>query len=287
MKITLRNRLSFFVDFIAFQRKIKIMKIALIGYGKMGHAIERIARERGHEIVAIIDVDNSSDMDSVAFAEADAAIEFTTPTTAPDNVVRAARRGVPVVCGSTGWGARREEVEKAVEDAGGALLASSNFSIGVNVFNLVNRRLASLMSNLPQYKPQMFETHHVHKLDHPSGTAITLAEGIIAENSRVNSWADEGMMWIDESNSSMTPDERLATIEKPEMPADALPILSFREGEVPGIHIVEWDSPVDTITIAHSAKSRDGFALGAVMAAEWLAGKKGIFTIDEMISDLL
>ena len=129
------------------------MKIALIGYGKMGHAIERIARERGHEIVAIIDVDNNADIDGEAFASADAAIEFTTPSTAPDNVMRAAAAGVPVICGSTGWAARRAEVEKRVTELGGALLASSNFSIGVNVFNIVNRKLARLMSHLPQYRP--------------------------------------------------------------------------------------------------------------------------------------
>lgn len=253
----------------------------------MGHAIERIARERGHEIVSIIDINNNADIESEAFRSADAAIEFTTPATAPDNVIRAAASGVPVVCGSTGWAARREEVERKVTEAGGALLASSNFSIGVNIFNIINRKLASLMSHLPQYKPQMYETHHVHKLDHPSGTAITLAEGIIAENSRISSWADEGMVWIDDSNSSKTPQEIEAEIEKPAMDADALPILSFREGEIPGTHTIDWDSPVDCITITHRAKSRDGFALGAVMAAEWIAGRKGIFTIDTMMEELL
>ena len=143
------------------------------------------------------------------------------------------------------------------------------------------------MSHLPQYMPHMYETHHVHKLDHPSGTAITLAEGIIAENERVNSWADEGMVWIDETNASKTPQEIEASIEKPAMEPDALPVLSFREGEVPGTHTVDWDSPVDCISITHRAKSRDGFALGAVMAAEWIAGRKGIFTIDEMMAELL
>lgn len=263
------------------------MKIALIGYGKMGHAIERIARERGHEIVSIIDVDNNADIDSDAFASADAAIEFTTPATAPDNVMRAAAAGVPVICGSTGWASRREEVEKRVSELDGALLASSNFSIGINVFNIVNRKLAALMSHLPQYMPHMYETHHVHKLDHPSGTAITLAEGIIADNSRINSWADEGIVWIDENNASMTPQEIEATIEKPAMDTDALPVLSFREGEVPGTHTIDWDSAVDCISITHRAKSRDGFALGAVMAAEWIAGRKGIFTIETMMEELL
>lgn len=253
----------------------------------MGHAIERIARERGHEIVSVIDVNNNADIEGEAFASADAAIEFTTPATAPDNVMRAAAAGVPVICGSTGWAARRDEVEKRVCEVEGALLASSNFSIGVNVFNIVNRKLAALMSHLPQYMPHMYETHHVHKLDHPSGTAITLAEGIIAENERVNSWADEGMVWIDETNASKTPQEIEASIEKPVMEPDALPVLSFREGEVPGTHTVDWDSPVDCISITHRAKSRDGFALGAVMAAEWIAGRKGIFTIDEMMAELL
>lgn len=253
----------------------------------MGHAIERIARERGHEIVSVIDVNNNADIEGEAFASADAAIEFTTPATAPDNVMRAAAAGVPVICGSTGWAARRDEVEKRVSEVEGALLASSNFSIGVNVFNIVNRKLAALMSHLPQYMPHMYETHHVHKLDHPSGTAITLAEGIIAENERVNSWADEGMVWIDETNASKTPQEIEALIEKPAMEPDALPVLSFREGEVPGTHTVDWDSSVDCISITHRAKSRDGFALGAVMAAEWIAGRKGIFTIDEMMAELL
>lgn len=253
----------------------------------MGHAIERIARQRGHEIVSVIDLGNNADIEGEAFASADAAIEFTTPATAPDNIMRAAAAGVPVVCGSTGWASRRDEVEKRVGELGGALLASSNFSIGVNVFNRVNRKLASLMSHLPQYMPHMYETHHVHKLDHPSGTAITLAEGIIAENGRINSWADEGMVWIDDKNSSMTPQEIEASIEKPAMEPDSLPVLSFREGEIPGTHTIDWDSPVDCITISHRAKSRDGFALGAVMAAEWIAGRKGIFTIDTMMDELL
>lgn len=264
------------------------MKIALIGYGKMGHAIERITRERGHEITCIIDVDNNSDIDSAAFASADAAIEFTTPATAADNVVRAARKGVPVVCGSTGWYADFEKVEKEVLQADSALLASTNFSIGVNVFNVINRRLAGIMGRLPQYSPQMYETHHIHKLDHPSGTAITLAEGIIAENPRIDSWMDEGMLTVDASTAMLSDAAKLASVANhPEPEEGQLPVMSFREGEVPGIHSVVWDSPVDSITITHSAKSRDGFALGAVMAAEWLAGKKGIFSIDEMMADII
>lgn len=262
------------------------MKIALIGYGKMGRAIERIALGRGHEIVAVIDIDNTADIDSEAFTSADAAIEFTTPSTAPDNVICAARRGVPVVCGSTGWAARRNEVEEAVKAANGALLASSNFSIGVYVFNEVSRKLASLMSKLPQYGVRMYETHHVHKLDHPSGTAITLAEGVIAENERIDRWADAGMISV-EPGASKNAREIYESTARQAMTADTLPILSLREGEVPGIHTIEWDSPVDSISITHSAKSRDGFALGAVMAAEWIAGKHGIFSISDMMDDLL
>lgn len=241
------------------------MKIALIGYGKMGHAIEKIARERGHEIVAVIDVDNVADIHGPAFASADVAIEFTTPATAPANIVEAARAGVPVVCGSTGWGARRAEVEKAVTEAGGTLLASSNFSIGVNILFVLNRRLAAIMNNLPQYRPRLDEVHHVHKLDHPSGTAITLAEGLIDSVDRIDRWAE--------------------TIPA-SAPAGVLPVECERRGEVPGIHTIEWTSPVDTITISHSAKSREGFALGAVMAAEWAASRKGILSLDQMLSDL-
>ncbi|MDE6116828.1 MAG: 4-hydroxy-tetrahydrodipicolinate reductase [Duncaniella sp.] len=261
------------------------MKIALIGYGKMGHAIERIALTRGHEIVSVIDADNTADMDGDAFASADVAIEFTTPATAPGNVVRATSHGVPVVCGSTGWAAEKENVEKCVAEAGSALLASSNFSIGVNIFNVINRRLARLMSKLPQYTPYMSETHHVHKLDHPSGTAITLAEGIISENERISKWVDAGMVNAD--SDAPTADEKLETITVKAADSDELPVVSYRRGEVPGIHTVLWDSPVDSIKITHSAKSRDGFALGAVMAAEWLAGKKGIFTIDQMMEEML
>ena len=253
----------------------------------MGHAIERIALERGHEIVSVIDADNTDCFDSEAFASADAAIEFTTPATAPANVMRAASKGVPVVCVSTGWADRRAEVEKAVTEAGGALLASSNFSIGVHVFNNISRRLAHIMGKLPQYTPHLAETHHVHKLDHPSGTAITIAEGIIDECPRISGWEDEGILWMNAPEQEQ--EKMTAEIAKraKEIPADKLPVLALRKDEVPGIHVVSWESPVDAITITHSAKSRDGFALGAVMAAEWLAPRKGIYTIDQMMADIL
>lgn len=241
------------------------MKIALIGYGKMGHAVEKIARERGHEIVSVIDVDNIADINGPEFKSADVAIEFTTPASAPDNIIAALRAGVPVVCGSTGWSARRPEIEKVVTEVDGTLLTSSNFSIGVNILFALNRRLASIMNNMPQYRPVIDEVHHIHKLDHPSGTAITLAEGLIDSVDRIDRWAE-----IDQINAA----------------SGVLPVGCERRGEVPGIHSVSWTSPVDTITISHSAKSREGFALGAVMAAEWAASRKGILTLDEMLADL-
>lgn len=230
----------------------------------MGHIIERIARERGHEIVSIIDVDNQSDFDSDAFRSADVAIEFTTPATAIDNYRRAFAAGVPVVSGSTGWTARWDEVKELVDDEDASFFWTSNFSVGVNIFFELSRRLARLMEPFPQYRPFMTETHHIHKLDHPSGTAVTLAEGIVEESSRVNSWTEE-------------------------VPAseDALIVSHIRQGEVPGTHTITWDSPVDSIAITHTAKSREGFALGAVMAAEWLPGHKGFRNMEEMMSDLL
>lgn len=264
-----------------------IMKIAIIGYGKMGHAIERIALGRGHEIVSVIDADNACDFDSEAFASAEAAIEFTTPATAPGNIMKAADKGVPVICGSTGWADRREEVERYVSAAGCALLASSNFSIGVHVFNSISRRLARIMGNLPQYTPHLSETHHIHKLDHPSGTAITIAEGIISECPGLTGWEEEGVIWKNAPADEQSRQKAEADLHARGIAENILHILTYRDGEVPGIHSVEWGSPVDSITITHSAKSRDGFALGAVMAAEWIAGRKGIYSIGQMMEDIL
>lgn len=240
------------------------MKIALIGYGKMGHLIEKISRERGHDIVSIIDVDNIADFDSPEFASADIAIEFTTPHTAAANCRRAIAKGVSVVSGSTGWGAELPAVEQEARQGGVSMLWSSNFSIGVNIFMAINRRLAEIMAKFPQYHPSMTETHHVHKLDHPSGTAVTLADQIVAADPNVGSWVEEAPA-----------------------PADALIVSHVRRGEVPGIHEIVWDSPIDSITIAHSAKTREGFALGAVMAAEWLREHPGVHTMDEVMADLL
>ena len=235
------------------------MKIALIGYGKMGRAIERIALGRGHEIVCRIGAENLSDFDSPEFATADVAIEFTTPKTAVDNYKRAFKRGVRVVSGTTGWLEQAPEIMEMCQNGEGTLLWSSNFSLGVNIFFAVNSYLASIMKAMPQYSPSMTEVHHVHKLDHPSGTAITLAEGIIGADPAVKGWTEQGMM----------------------------PITSVREGEVPGIHTIAWDGPADTITIEHSAKNRDGFALGAVMAAEWAAGRSGWLTMESFMRTII
>ena len=225
------------------------MKIALIGYGKMGHMIESIARERGHEIVSIIDQNNLDEFESNAFASADVAIEFTTPQTAADNILRAWKAGVPVVCGTTGWNIDTMKQEAIGREGDGiGLMWSSNYSIGVNILFALNKQLAKFMEAYPDYTPHMTEVHHIHKLDAPSGTAKTLQEAI--------------------------GDDRLAIKD----------IESIREGEVAGIHTVSWDSEIDTISISHSAKSRKGFALGAVIAAEWMKGKTGWHDFSEVIS---
>jgi len=239
------------------------MKIALIGYGKMGKMIEQIALERGHEIVSIIDVDNTDEFESDAFASADVAIEFTAPQAAYGNFVRAWKRGVKVVSGSTGWKADHEaDVRRACEQEGKTLFWASNFSVGVAVFTAASNYLARIMNDFPQYDVHMEETHHVHKIDAPSGTAISLAEGIIGELDRKTAWVKG------EENK----------------PYDAatLRIDSLRRGEVAGIHTVRYDSEADCITITHDAHSRKGFALGAVLAAEYTANHSGLLTISDM-----
>ena len=247
------------------------MKIALIGYGKMGKTIEKIALERGHEIVSIIDVDNINDIDSEAFASADVAIEFTAPSAAHDNCVRAMRRGVKVVSGSTGWIHNHEEEMRSLCDGGATLFWSSNFSLGVAVFSAVNRYLAKIMNRFPGYSVQMEETHHIHKLDAPSGTAITLAEGILENLDRKSSW-----ILGDVTN----PD---GSVTKGKEPAEnELRIDAVRRDEVPGIHTIAYASDADTITITHDAKNRNGFALGAVLAAEFVKDNSGFLGMKDM-----
>jgi len=248
------------------------MKIALIGYGKMGHMIEEIALSRGHEIVSIIDVDNQEDFESEAFASADVAIEFTAPMVAYGNYLRAWKAGVKVVSGSTGWLKEYgKDVEKACREDGKTLFWASNYSIGVAIFSAVNKYLAKIMNGFPQYDVEETETHHIHKLDHPSGTGITLAEQIVANLDRKTDW---------QMGSLTQPDGTVVPAKH--VDADKLTINSIREGEVPGIHSIRWDSEADSITITHDAHSRRGFALGAVLAAEYTAQHEGLLTIDDM-----
>lgn len=235
------------------------MKIALIGYGKMGHEIEKVARSRGHEIVSIIDKDNPECFDSDEFCSADVAIEFTSPDVAFDNIRKAFDRGVKVVSGTTGWiHAKDSEVRELCRN-GATLFWASNFSLGVAVFFAVNKYLATIMNRFGNYDVSITETHHIHKLDAPSGTAITLAEQILER-------LDRKEKWVKEEAGALTD----------------LTIHSVREGEVPGIHTIKYESDADSIVITHDAKNRSGFALGAVLAAEYTAGHKGLLTMNDM-----
>ena len=234
------------------------MKIALIGYGKMGKMIEQIAISRGHEIVSIIDIDNQQDFDSAEFASADVAIEFTAPQAAYGNYLKAWDKGVKVVSGSTGWMKEHgDEVRKACNE-GKTLFWASNFSIGVAIFSAVNRYLAKIMNQFPQYDVELEETHHVHKLDHPSGTAISPADDIVSYIDRKETWKEE------------TTDPKFLRVDH------------IRRGEVPGIHTIRYDSDADMIMISHDAHSRKGFALGAVLAAEYTKDHQGLLTINDM-----
>lgn len=236
------------------------MKIALIGYGKMGKEIEKVARSRGHEIVCIIDINNPEDFQSEAFQSADVAIEFTNPIVAYNNYIQTFNAGVKLVSGSTGWMAEHgDEIKHLCQSEGKTLFWSSNFSLGVAIFSAVNKYLAKIMNQFPAYDITMSETHHIHKLDAPSGTAITLAEGILENMDRKDHWVKE---------------ETTA--------ANELPIHSIREGEVFGIHSIRYESDIDSITITHDAKNRGGFALGAVLAAEFTASRQGFLGMSDL-----
>lgn len=249
------------------------MKIALIGYGKMGHMIEEIARRRGHEIVAIIDIDNRGDFNTPAFRSADVAIEFTAPAAAYGNYVEAFKQGVKVVSGSTGWQKEHGDDVQRLIDAGNTLFWASNFSVGVAIFAAVNKYLAGIMNAFPGYDVTMQETHHIHKLDAPSGTAITLAEQICQRLDRKDGW---------ENGTLVHPDGSKTGTE--DVPADRLRIDAVRRDEVPGIHSVTYDSEADLIRITHSAHSRRGFALGAVLAAEYTSTHEGALSIDDLFN---
>ncbi|GAB6959826.1 4-hydroxy-tetrahydrodipicolinate reductase [Prevotella aurantiaca JCM 15754] len=248
------------------------MKIALIGYGKMGRMIEQIALERGHEIVCKIDADNQEEFDSPAFATADVAIEFTTPTAAYGNYLKAFAHNVKVVSGSTGWQhEHKADVERLCTEGGKTLFWASNFSIGVAIFSAVNRYLAKIMNQYPQYDVEMEETHHIHKLDAPSGTAITLAEDILENIDRKTKWAKGKQIAADGTVTDAEP-----------MANDVLPIASLRRGEVPGIHSICYESEADGIIITHDAHNRKGFALGAVLAAEYTKEHSGLLSTNDL-----
>jgi 4-hydroxy-tetrahydrodipicolinate reductase len=248
------------------------MKIALIGYGKMGKMIEEIARSRGHEIVSIIDIDNQQDFDSPEFASADVAIEFTAPMAAYGNYLNAFAHNVKVVSGSTGWMKEHgEDVKKMCAEGGQTLFWASNFSIGVAIFSAVNRYLAKIMNGFPQYEVSIEETHHIHKLDAPSGTAITLAEEVVGNIDRKRDWV-KGTLLAPDGTVSGTAEGK----------ADEVVINSIRRDEVPGIHTITYNSEADKISITHDAHSRRGFALGAVLAAEFTANHQGLLTTSDL-----
>jgi 4-hydroxy-tetrahydrodipicolinate reductase len=236
------------------------MKFALIGYGKMGMAIEEIAVAKGHEIVLKINIDNLQDFTEANLKKADVAIEFTHPGSAFDNITKCMHAGLPVVCGTTGWLHRYNEAKQFCEQHKGALLVASNFSIGVNIFFEVNKRLAELMAPHAGYDVMLEEIHHTQKKDAPSGTAITLAEQVLEKITRKKSWVN---------HLSDNPDE--------------LEIISDRVDPAPGTHKVKYTSAIDDIEIIHTAHNRTGFAAGAVLAAEFIAGKQGIFTMKEVL----
>ena len=235
------------------------MKIALIGYGKMGKAIETIAILRGHQIVLKIDADNLEDFEKIG--QADVAIEFTRPESVVENLKKCLDFGIPVVCGTTGWLSDFDQVAAFCLEKNGAFLYASNYSIGVNIFFEINRRLADMMNGYDMYDVKMSETHHTQKLDAPSGTAITLANDILKKVDRKTQWT---------SNT-----EGVA--------ADEILITAHRIDPAPGTHVVTYESTIDTIEISHTAHSREGFATGAVLAAEWILGKKGVFSMKDML----
>lgn len=236
------------------------MKIALLGYGKMGHEVEKIAIEHSHTIVLTIDNENDWLEKAGQLKECDVAIEFSMPSLVIENIRKCFEAEIPIVVGTTGWYDRFQEISDLCINGNKTMFYASNFSIGVNIFFDINRKLASLLETYPIYSPFLVETHHIHKLDAPSGTAITLAKDIIAVNKRYVKFTDADP----ESNE--------------------IPVQSIREDNVPGTHTVTWSSDIDIITITHEARNRRGFAMGAVMAASWVHTRKGVFTMKDMLS---
>jgi 4-hydroxy-tetrahydrodipicolinate reductase len=244
------------------------MKIALLGYGKMGKIIEKIATDRKHEIVLKIDQDNQEDLTAENLQMADVAIEFSTPGTVLNNIEHCLNAGVPVVVGTTGWYNSLPQLKEKFERSSSAMMYASNFSVGVNIFFYVNKVLAKMMNNYPYYDVQVEEIHHTQKLDSPSGTAITIAEGIIENLGSKKEWVNVL------SANGETADDNVKN--------DQLLIESFRIDSVPGTHTVIYGSEVDSIEFKHTAHNRNGFALGAVLAAEWIRGKEGFYSVEDM-----
>ncbi|GAA4821385.1 4-hydroxy-tetrahydrodipicolinate reductase [Algivirga pacifica] len=238
------------------------MKVLLIGYGKMGRTIEQILLDRGHTIAGIVDQSTKDKITDFTAEHVDVAIEFTQPTAAYENITTALKQGLRVVSGTTGWLDRRAEVEALASEGEAAFFYASNFSLGVNIFFALNKKLAAMMNPHPQYTVSMEEIHHTEKLDEPSGTAITLAEGVIEEMNNIKGWYLSG----GEGKKG-----------------EYVPIKALREPEVPGTHSITYESEMDSIEIKHTAHTRKSFALGAVVAAEWLNGKRGVYGMQDML----
>jgi len=243
------------------------MKIALIGYGKMGQTIHNLGLHQGHSFPVIIDKDNTNVLGSNKFRAVDVAIEFSTPDSAVDNIKASLKHGVPVVAGTTGWNERLEEVQQFCSKTNGGLFHASNYSIGVNILFAMNRKLAAIMNRFPQYTVSIEEVHHIHKLDAPSGTAISLADQVISEIDPLTGWS-------------------LKKIADQDVPPESstLQITAIREGEVKGIHTIQYDSELESVTLSHSAKSRNAFAIGALMAAQFMIGKQGIYGMKDLLN---
>ncbi len=240
---------------------MKSLNILLIGFGRMGHEIKQVAEERQHNVFLTIDNDNQDDFSPENLKKADVAIEFSVPDAAYDNIMKCMKNNVPVVSGTTGWLDKFYDIRKYCLENESSFFYASNFSIGVNLLFNVNRHLAKMMDQYSNYQVSIEETHHKHKLDAPSGTAVTIAESIIEEMNRINEWKEES-----------TDSE------------EAIPVKSIRKNEIPGIHKVTYESEFDTIEIKHSAKSRKGFALGAIVAAEYIYNKSGMFSMDDLLN---
>ena len=238
------------------------MKIAIIGYGKMGKMIEKVAKERGHQTGLIIDLENASDLTPANLKSHDVAVEFTIPGTAVKNISVCFDAHVPVVSGTTGWQDHFESLKQRCLDENQSFVYASNFSPGVNILFSLNAKLAGIMNDYPSFSVGMKEIHHIQKLDAPSGTAISLASDIIKHHQRYNRWHLTGR----EPSGS-----------------DSIPVTALREGTVAGVHEVTYDSDFDSITLRHAAKNRGGFALGALLAAEFIAGKQGYFTMRDVL----